>query len=238
METWIQLPLWWVLENDGTSFLKTLNWANAGANSHNTAALMVLLAIASNTSHRETRKNPAIGSTDLSFSDLTNITSLSRKLVSEGLKKLVSAGIIEKSKVKKTNQYTLCRSPDHKGWGKLPAKKLYDKKVESIQAFKHFKLRSKVELNALKIYYLIVALRNNESNHSQMTYDTITKHTGVRRVDINPAISLLVSSELIRVIKLESEINKYAVVNAYRLVGIDSYKHEGTTGKADITYTS
>jgi DNA-binding transcriptional regulator GbsR (MarR family) len=234
METWVQLPLWWVSDSEDSSFLKKLNWNNPGANSHNTAALMVLLAIATNTSHRQTHKNPIIGSVDLSFTDLTNITLLSRKLISEGLKKLIESGLIKKSKARKVNQYTLLRTSSSEGWGKLPAKKLYESNLESIKAFKHFKMRSKVELNALKIYFLIVALRGNETNYSQMTYDTITRRTGVRRADINGAISLLVSSELIRVIKLESMKNKYATVNAYRLIGIDSYKHEGTSGKIDI----
>ena len=66
-----------------------------------------------------------------------------------------------------------------------------------------------------------------------MTYSTITKYTGVQRNDISPAISLLVSSELIRVIHVESEQHERAVSNAYRLVGLEPYSHAGTTGKFD-----
>ena len=231
METWIRLPTKWVLNEEEDSYLKSLKWGTKGTNSHNTASLMVLLAIASNTSHRATLRNPQVGKVDLSFTDLTNITSISRKLVSEGLKKLISAGLIEKNTLKKVNQYTLCGDLES-GWGKLPAKKLYDQKLESIKAFKKFTLRNKVELNALKLYFLIVALRNNESNRSLMTYETITKYTAILRNDINFAISFLVSSELIQVEKIESTKFEKAVVNAYRLVGIEPYKHAGTSGKS------
>ena len=232
METWVRLPTKWILNEEENSYLKSMRWNSKGANSHNTASLMVLLAIASNTSHRETRRNPQVGKVELSFTDLTNITSISRKLVSEGLKKLISAGLIEKNTLKKVNQYTLCGDLQS-GWGKLPAKKLYDQRVESIKAFKNFKLRSKVELNALKLYFLIVALRDNEANSSLMTYETITKYTAILRNDINPAISLLVSSEMVRVDKIESTKFEKAVVNSYRLVGINPYNHAGTSGKSD-----
>lgn len=233
METWVQLPTWWVRDLTEDSFLKKMNWSSPGKNSHNTAALMVLLAIASNVSHRETGRNPVIGSVELSFSDLSEITSLSRKLVSEGLKKLVDAGLIEKNKDRRVNRYKLQINESNLGWGKLPAKKLYDSRNESIKAFKHFKLRSKIEMNALKIYFLVVALRDSNLNHSMMTYDTITKYTGVRRSDINGAISFLTSCELVRVIRVESDNNEYSIVNSYRLIGIEAYRHAGTIGKAD-----
>lgn len=232
METWVRLPTKWILNTEEDSFLKNLRWTTDGPNSHNTASLMVLLAIASNTSHRETRKNPKIGKVDLSYTDLTDITSISRKLVSEGLKKLINAGLVEKDSSNKVNQYSLCDFSGSEGWGKLPAKKLYNERIESIKAFKNFTLRNKVELNALKLYFLIVALRDNDSNHSLMTYKTIRKYTGIPQNDINAAISLLISSELIRVTKIESKNYKDAVVNAYRLVGINPYKHAGTSGKS------
>lgn len=232
METWIKLPAKWILNEEDTSYLKGLRWKGSDK-AQNTASLMVLLAIASNVSHRQTYKNPEIGKTQLSYTDLMSITLLSRGIVAGAIQKLISSGLIEKITDGKVNQYIICNFGEDSGWAKLPAKKLYDTKIEIIKAFKHFKLRSRVELNALKIYFLTVALRNRDTNHAQMTYATITKYTAINQNDISPAISLLVSSELIRVLQIESAHHEKAVSNAYRLVGLDTYNHAGTKGKFD-----
>lgn len=230
MESWVKLDTSWV-RDEKNSYLKSLKWDVGGENSYNTASLMVLVAIATNTSFRRTYRNPEIGKVALSYTDLTTITSLSRKLVSEGLKKLISAGLIEKTTEKKMNRYAIPKVSNETGWGKLPASAIYDDRLERIKAFRYFKLRKKIELNALKLYFLIVAQRDSASNSAKMTYETIMKYTGIHRSEINPAISLLVSTELIRVIKVESEGNKRYLANTYRLVGIDSYKHEGSMQK-------
>ncbi len=232
METWIKLPSKWILDEEDSSYLRTLKWSGSDK-SYNTASLMVLLAIASNISHRKTFRNPVIGQTELSYTDLMTITSLSRAIVAGALEKLINSGLIKKITENKTNQYIICNFGEDQGWAKLPARKLYSSNLESITAFKNFKLRSKVELNALKIYFLSVGLRNRQTNHAQMKYSTITKYTAVHQNDINPAVSLLVSSELIRVIRVESTQHEKAVSNAYRLVGLESYNHAGTSGKID-----
>lgn len=231
METWVRLPTRWILDEDN-SFLKSLKWDAGERNSYNTASLMVLVAIATNTSYRRTRKNPEIGTVELSYTDLTTITTLSRKLVSESIKKLTTAGLIEKSTKKKVNRYTLCNLSNELGWGKLPAKRIYEENLEKIKAFKYFTLRKKAELNALKLYFLIISLRDNDSNMSHMTYETIMKYTGIHRGEISSAISLLASNDLIKVIKVESQGDSSYLANAYRLVGIDPYNHEGSLKKS------
>ena len=127
METWIKFPTKWILNEGDASFLKGLKWVGIDK-SHNTASLMVLLAIASNISHRKTFKNPEIGTTELSYTDLMNITSLSRAIISGALGKLINGGLIKKITSGKVNQYVLCNFGEDFGWAKLPAKKLYDKK--------------------------------------------------------------------------------------------------------------
>lgn len=230
MDEWVKLPTKWIKDETDTSHLKSLRWTSAVTNSHNTASLMVLLAIATNTSY----KNPVAGEAKLSFTELTHITSLSRKLVSEGIKKLISAGLVDKNSDEKTNRYVLCNLSNASGWGKLPARKLYDGKGGIIKAFKHFKLRSKSELNALKLYLLIVALRDNKSCVSRMSYETIMKYTGILRNDISTAVSFLAAVELIKCDKVSSSTNKHSMSNTYRLVGIDPHKHPGTSGKSEI----
>lgn len=231
MNKWIKLPTNWVLNTDN-SILKKLKWSGEDK-AHNTAALMVYMAIAHNVNETPTLNRPDIGIAELSFTNLTDITSLSRASVAGAINKLIEIGLIEKYNNKKINRYRLVSFGEYSGWGKLPAKKLYDKNMERINGFKNFKLRSKIELNSMKIYYLIIALRNNNNNHSQMSYSKITEYTGIVQNDINPAISLLVTNELIRVLHIESDRHEKAISNAYRLVGLDPYNHAGTKAKQD-----
>ena len=100
-------------------------------------------------------------------------------------------------------------------------------------AFSEFKLRSEIELVALKLYFLFVARRTAATNLAVITYDKITAYTGVERDKIKPAPSLLASLSLVYVehVKIRETNNPYGLANAYRLAGLDSYRHMGTTGR-------
>lgn len=56
---------------------------------------------------------------------------------------------------------------------------------------------------------------------------------GVHQNDINAATSFLIATELLRINQVASKNNQNQYTNIYRLVGIDSYNHIGTTGKQD-----
>src|SRR5262249_60548324 len=81
------------------------------------------------------------------------------------------------------------------GWCKFPAKGLYKEKREV--AFDSFRLRHRTELDALKIYFLIAALRDNTSNEAYVSYEKIEENTGGSRHHIPRALSLLSSNGLI-----------------------------------------
>jgi putative transposase len=81
-----------------------------------------------------------------------------------------------------------------------------------------------------------VARRNTKTNLANISYDKIQEYVCIERTKIKPAISFLASLELIFVEHIPSEVHESGVTNAYRIVGIDSYKHMGTQGRGMTAY--
>ena len=129
--------------------------------------------------------------------------------------------------------YINCRGYDkRRGWGKLPAKTLYSN--GRLQVFDHFHLRKPVELDALKLYFLFVERRDNNSNLARVSFDKIIDYTQIPRNRIKLGTSLLVSSGLIHVERMPSKESEHGVMNAYRLAHLDPYRHMGTQGRAGV----
>lgn len=66
-----------------------------------------------------------------------------------------------------------------------------------------------------------------------MSATTIAAYTDIDRNRVKSATSVLASWSMLYIDHKPSMTNPYGVANAYRLPGIDSYNHEGTTGRAD-----
>lgn len=217
MQAWVRLPCGWV-EKKG---LAKMAWGRDGVGSDNAAALMVLLAIAHHV-------DGETGIATLTYDALEEATGLSRSKVSNGLDVLEMAGIVIRSP-KGRSTYALT-DYDQAPWGKLPAKRMY--KGRAIAAFEDFKLRSQSELNALKLYVLITARRDYESNTAHIGYEKIIEYTGMRRERIKAAISVLLANDLIHVEHFRTNKNPSGVSVGYRLVGVDPFRHMGTSGKS------
>jgi DNA-binding transcriptional ArsR family regulator len=213
---WVMLPTGWIREGKLTSF----RWA-AGLGSANTAALMSLTAIAHATDDE--------GASKLTYDQLCLVAGLSRAKLSQALTILEAQSLIERCH-RGRSTFRLVGLNRAGGWGKLPAKGLYSGDV--ISAFKDFKLRNVAELDALKIYLLIVAFRDNVTNLSRLSYDKILELSGIDRARIRTALSVLTYTGLVHTERFASTTNQLGVSSAYRLVGIDSYKHGGTTGRS------
>jgi len=57
--------------------------------------------------------------------------------------------------------------------------------------------RRQTALDALKLYYLFLAIRNNRDNRARIGYDKIVEYTGIQRKNIRRSISLLIEIGLI-----------------------------------------
>lgn len=223
MNKWVRLPTTWMLDRTMPP-LNNYRWSGI-EKSDNIAALMLYICIAQQTSQRDDEPT-VFGMVSLSYSQLCVLTSLSRAKVSAGINILSRDRLVDIDRTDKTNTYALVGlKKTGGGWAKLPAENMYDKKREQIKPFYEFKLRQRVELDALKLFLLLIALRDNKKNHATPSYRTITQYTGIPEAKIRAAISLLVNLEMIHVQKYGPTIEKRN--NFYRIIGIDNNKHGG-----------
>jgi hypothetical protein len=226
MKAWARMPSDWLRDEDN-SLLATMRWKGQNK-SDQIAALMLYVVVVQHAIDEPQPMQPGKGCCALTYTQLSEITGLSRAKVAGGLKILLRHDLIENIKTGRNNLFRVANYGQASGWAKLPAKGLYSENLTKIKAFHAFHLRQKNELNALKIYLTILAFRSNVENHAKLTYETLTKYTGVQRNEVRSAISLLVNLEFIQVDRAESDINQFASVNTYRPCFLDSYRHRGT----------
>lgn len=225
MDLWVKLPTEWIL-NKEILILRKFRWQGADKSNY-IAALMLYIAIAHHANRKITDELSEIGCAKLSYTKLGEITSLSRAKIAGGLKILLSNGLIEKNNLQKTNIFRIMNYEKKGGWAKLPANILYTESLNCIGPFMEFKLRQKNELNALKLYLLLVALRDNNKNRATPKYETISNYTGILRGNIRSAISLLVNLNMIHVEKYGDPDELEKRNNFYRIIGIENYRHSG-----------
>lgn len=67
-------------------------------------------------------------------------------------------------------------------------------------------------------------------------YDKIEDYTAIGRSKIKAAISRLAAIPLVYVEQVPSRKNELGFANAYRIVGLNPYKHMGTMGRGMDAY--
>jgi hypothetical protein len=218
LSPWIRLPSYWIIEKG----LKQFTWHHGGQGADNTAALMALTAIA----HVADEES---GIAHVTYNRLCEVTGLSRAKLSNGLGILKIAKLIEPGPDEARSTYKLCQYDPLKGWAKFPAKHMYS--GGRIVAFDEFRLRKMTELHALKLFFLFAAFRDQSTNFAVIGYPRIEEYTGISHSRIKSAISFLASLSLVYVEHLPRRDGENGVINAYRLVGIESFRHMGTQAR-------
>ncbi len=162
MRTWVAVPTAWI-EDRG---LKQFSWTNGGGGSDEVAALVCYILIAHHTD--------SFGMARLTYDKINLISGLSRAKISRGLDVLVERELI----AKEVQQSVLSLSrldTSVRGWGMLPAKGLYTT-TGKISFFQPPHLRSRAELDALKLYLLFVSRRDINRNVVDLSYDKISDY--------------------------------------------------------------
>jgi hypothetical protein len=214
----MRLPSGWIDRHD----LKQLSWHYRGKGADNIAALMALTAIA-HAADEDT------GVARITYDRLCEVTELSRVKLSNGLNVLKRIKLVKPGPDEARSTYQLVEYDPSRGWAKFPVRSMYS--AGRITAFNDFRLRRRVELDALKLFFLFVARRDQRTNLANIGYEKIEEYSGVKRDNIKPAISFLASLSLVYVEHLPSRANVFGVSNAYRIVGIDPAVHMGTRGR-------
>lgn len=213
---WKRLPSSWI--NDGG--LLRFTWSSGGRSTH-LSALMCLAVIV----HQADDDGFAI----ITYDAFTEATGMGRTLIAKGLNCLKEFQIITRPG---KSDFQLTEYDEMQGWAKFPYRAMY--RNGEITLFSNLKRRLSVELDALKLLFLIAARRDQNTNSANITYDQITELSGLRREKINAAISLLAANLVISVEARPSSKSEYGVHNAYRLQGIDPYNHRGTTARRSV----
>lgn len=218
MNEWVRMPTNWI-QDELSDVLRNMRWIGRDK-SDQIAALMIYVVLVQHANNSER--------CSVTYTRLEEILGLSRAKIAGGLKVLLREQLIDQVGSGRKNVYKICDYNEERGWGKLPTRGLYDApRRERIGAFHHFKLRVKNELNAMKLYLLIVAFRSNRTNYAHISYPRITDYTGIPNNEIRSAISLLINLELIEVDFGYFEEDGYRH-NKYRLRHLESYRHRGT----------
>lgn len=138
------------------------------------------------------------GEIKTTYPKLIALSGLSRPIVAGALKRLVQEGLLKKIE-KPIREGTALQLA---GWddpfhGKLPKGKLYDGSKTQLLVLKQFEF-SALSLYALKIYLVICAYRDRKnSNIATISYDTISRLSGVPLHQIPSSLNRLYHLELI-----------------------------------------
>lgn len=165
------------------------------------------------------------------YEELGRVTGLSRSLTRQALERLEELGLIVPIGSSQKRFYELVWSDD--GWFKLPCQAIVREGV--IVPFTTFTLRSKHELNALKLYLYLASIRDRVHAYSEASYETIHKRIGVPERDIRRAILVLVAVGLLRNVSRPGSEGPDTVYgpNRYHLTGdSDFFQIEGDGAKA------
>jgi biotin operon repressor len=221
---WRQLPTKWIHDQE----LKQLQWGLHGADA--IAALMVLLVMA----HKRKLLTDGTNSGHfyVTYDDLESALNISRSKISKGISLLVQQGWIVRGEGRSLYSFTSSDIP----WGKVAVRALYDRSG-AITAFDAFRLRNSLELDALKLYLLLVAFRDTQKNYVTMSYHRMNEYTGVQVGKIKGAMNYLVVSHLIYVEReAKDPFDHTNPANLYRLRGVDSYRHAGTGALSETSW--
>ena len=214
MRDWVRVPTRWIDKQR----LREFRWiATSGSDA---IAALILFAVLAH------HADPDTGEAFLTYNRWTLCTGLSRTKVASGLSTLGRAELIERRRSGRSS-YRLANYDKERGWGKLPARRLYNAGGE-VTFFHELKLRSRTELDALKLYYLFVARRNRRTNMAHISYDKITDYTGLDRSSTRRGISLLAANGMVHIEQIPSGESEHGFANAYRLAHLEGYRHMGT----------
>jgi hypothetical protein len=159
----------------------------------------------------------------LTYDELSALTGLSRKLISGGLKLLETRKMVTRYGSARTGDYCLEGLEEGKRWAKLPGQALLSPAKTEFLPLTRFSLRSKHELNALKLHLYYASVRDRTKPYSQSSFETTWNNIGVPERDIPKANSLLLSTGLLsRFGRDTGEDAKQYESNRYYMEGYDS----------------
>lgn len=217
---WAKIPTAWITHD---SKLPGFSWKQHGSNATAALILFIALAIRLNQSKigKKVGQDRSRPSFRASYENLQTLTALSRAKIAAGLHFLKELEMINVSRKGRMNQYLLRGITEYGNWAQLPQTHLLG---PGGLPFSKFQLRHRNELNALKLYLLLLAYRNTKTNFTALGYDKICDLSGLMKNDVPPALSLLINLDLVRVEQdepINGEVGRPH--NRYRIRGLSAH---------------
>jgi len=105
-------------------------------------------------------------------------------------------------------------------WGKIPYRLVPGGRAgKELQLLHELSCKSWADLDALKLYLLLIAHRDKTTGCAMIAYTKIEESGGIWRQKIRPAISLLITHYLVRVEQGKTP-GQYNTPNGYRILGL------------------
>ena len=183
-------------------------------------ALAVLANEAQRAAARGNRRPPGV--VTASYDAIAVLTNISRSSIAKGLTLLQKVGVLHVEKQGTSNVYELIGADEDGGWCMLPETYLLSgRKHLKRLAFAQEHARMKTALNAMKLYLLLLAFRENSTSIANISYEKIQRYAGIRKEEIRAAISLLLVNGLCVIVTTEELAYEKSGQrhNRYRILG-------------------
>ncbi len=200
LSTWGSYPTWWVK----AGVLPHLD-ARAGSVGRHISALKLYLAIALQVDFKTRRAT-------LTVDELIELTNLSRPMIRPGLHVLENLGVIETVR-RYRHEYAQVAIPGDQRWMKIP----HEKGRIALRALPN---RGASVLAALKIYLVLLHVRNSIGPFATISHETMQKLTGVRPDKVKSGIDHLVAHALLHVVQDDERSQPGRPVYIYKLLGL------------------
>lgn len=194
------MPSRWIREGE----LAAISWRESKGDA--TAALLLLMAlcvernranIGRETGERASAAVPASDDRELvhaTYDRLMDMTMLSRAKVAGGLKILRELKVVVATP--RASEYRLPSIETPGSWCQLPQGHVWDN-PHVAKYLKGLTLRHRAELDALKVYLMLLAFRGNKNSVTLLGYERMTQLAGLDRTEITRAKSHLFNWGLI-----------------------------------------
>lgn len=203
--------------------LREISWGENKSTGAYALLVLIALAVLSNEAQRAARSNRRPpGIVTASYDAIAALANISRNSISKGLSLLQKVGVIRVEREGTSNVYELVDTAVDGGWCMLPETYLLNSGNHLKRlTFAQEHARTKATLNAMKLYLLLLAFRDNSNGIASLSYEKIELYAGIRKEEIRAAISVLLVNGLCVIVTTEELAyeQKGQRHNRYRILG-------------------
>lgn len=215
-----RLPNKWIYDDGLRAFSATARSRGVAG-----AALKVLIALLLKAENKSVASaGPGQGTASPTYSQLEDLTGLSKASISAAVKRLAERGLVTISQEGQggRNRYHLRDYGADDTFGRMSVSRLFGgPNTERCRFLTELSVRNEADVNALKLYLLFCAVYDRKRQGALISYNTIWQMTGIVEGKIRRALSVLYEHGLVRVTTPEAAaVEGQNPPNLYKVLGI------------------